>query len=106
MMPEEPRNSSYQTLGNRKSVRESETVSMRVSLCSLCESSIFDAKSVFTMDAYHILPRCLLALIPWVGGVIGAVVIQAFPGYWLRPSLCSVVVTALSGAGSAPQLLV
>ena len=57
------------------------------------------------MDAYHTFLWCLLALIPWVGDIIG-VVIQAFPGYWLGPSLCSVVATALSGAGSAPQLLV
>ena len=106
MMPEEPRNSSYQTLGNRKSVRVWDCFYVTVSMCSLCESSIFGAKSDFTMDAYHIFLWCLLALIPWVGDIIGVVVIQAFPGYWLGPSLCSVVVTALSGAGSAPQLLV
>ena len=79
---------------------------MTVSMCSLCESSIFGAKSDFTMDAYHIFLWCLLALIPWVGDIIDVVVIQAFPGYWLGPSLCSAVVTALSGAESAPQLLV
>ena len=62
---------------------------VEVSLCSLCEPSIFGAKSVFTMDAYHIFPQCLLALIPWIWNIIG-VVIQAFPGYWLGPSHCSV----------------
>ena len=77
-----------------------------VSLCSLCECNIFGAMSFYSMDAYHIFPQCVLTIIPLVGGVICVVVTRACTGYWLGPPLCSLVVTALSGAGSAPQLLV
>ena len=74
-------------------------------LCSLCESNIFGAKAVFGMDACHVFPQGVLALLPLIGGVIGVVVTRACTGCWAGPPLCSVVVTALSGAGSAPQLL-
>ena len=42
------------------------------------------------------------AIIPFIGGLTGAVVTRACPGYLVAPPLSSVVVTALSGAGSAP----
>ena len=75
------------------------------SLCSLHESSIFGARAVFGLDACYIFPQGVLAIIPLIGGVIGVVVTRACTGCWVGPPLCSVVVTALSGAGSSPQLL-
>ena len=51
-----------------------------VSLCSLHESNSFGARAVFSMDACHIFPQCVLAVIPLIGGVIGLVVTRAFTG--------------------------
>ena len=38
-------------------------------------------------------------------GVINVVLSRASTGYWAGASLCSIAITALSGAGSAPQFL-
>ena len=38
-------------------------------------------------------------------GVNNAVISRASTGYWAGAPLCSIAITALSGAGSAPQLL-
>ena len=40
---------------------------------------------------------------PWSGGVIGIVITRTCTGCWTGPPLCSVVVTALLWAGSAPS---
>ena len=55
------------------------------------------------MNAHHIFPQCVWPVPPW-WAVTGVVVTTACTGYGMGP-LCSVVVTALSGAGSAPWLL-
>ena len=44
-----------------------------VSLCSLCESNIFGVRAFLSLDAYHIFPQCVLAIITLIGGVIGVV---------------------------------
>ena len=38
-----------------------------VSLYSLCESSIFDKRFVFSIDACHILSQCVWTIIPLMG---------------------------------------
>lgn len=76
-----------------------------VALCSLCESSIFSMRVVFSMDASHILPQCVLDVIPLIWGVIVAVVTRACTGCWVGSPFCSVVVTALLGAGLLPSCL-
>lgn len=43
------------------------------SLCKMCVSNIFVARTVFCMYAIHIFPQSLLAIIPLIGGVIGVV---------------------------------
>ena len=62
----------------------------------------FNARTTFSMDASHLSPLCLLAVIPLIGDVTGVVLTRPCPGYLAGPPLCSVVVTALSGAGSIP----
>ena len=74
------------------------------SLCSLCESNIFGARAIFSMDSCLVFPQCVLAIIPLIGNVI-VVVTRACTGCLVWPPLCSVVVTALFDAGSPPQLL-
>ena len=49
-------------------------------LCSLHELNIFGARAVFSMDACHIFPHCVLADIPLIGGVISIVVTRACTG--------------------------
>ena len=46
------------------------------------------------MDAYQLFPQCMLAVFPLIGAVTDVVVTRACTGYWVRPPLCSVVVTA------------
>ena len=55
------------------------------------------------MPASHVFPQSVLAVIPLI--VIGVVVTKACTGCWVGLSLCSVAVTALLGAGYAPQFL-
>lgn len=43
------------------------------SLCKMCVSNIFVARTVFCMNAIHIFPQSLLAIIPLIGGMIGVV---------------------------------
>ena len=38
------------------------------SLCSLHGFNIFGARAVFSMDACHLFPQCVLALIPLIRG--------------------------------------
>ena len=75
------------------------------SLCRLCESEIFGVRTVFGMDASHVFPYHVLAIVPLIGGVFIVVVIRTCTGYLVEPPLCSVVVTAPLGTGSAPQFL-
>ena len=42
---------------------------MAVSLSRLHESNIFGARAAFSMDARHIFPQCVLAVIPLIGSV-------------------------------------
>ena len=48
-----------------------------LSLCSLHESNIFGVRAIFSMDAFHSFPQCVLAVIPLIGGVTGIVVTTA-----------------------------
>ena len=75
------------------------------SVCRLCESNIFVVRTGFCMDASHIFPQSVLAIILLIGGGICVVVSRASPGFWVGPPLFSMAVTALSGVGSTPQFL-
>lgn len=50
---------------------------MEESMCSLSTFNIFGERAVFIMDACHLFPQCMLAIIPMVGGVIDTVVTRA-----------------------------
>lgn len=78
---------------------------VEVSLCRLCKSNIFDARTIFGMDASHVFPQHGLAIIPLLVVVIHVVVSTACTGCWVGLPLCSTAVIALPGTGSAPQLL-
>ena len=54
---------------------------MGASLCSLCEFSIFGVRAVFSMDACHVFPQCVLAVIPLIGGETAVVMIRDCTGY-------------------------
>ena len=72
---------------------------MGVTRYRLCESNIFGVRAVFGTDVCHIFPQGVLAVVPLIGGVFGVVVTRACTGCWVGPPLCSVVVTAMLGAG-------
>lgn len=42
-----------------------------VSLCRLCGFNIFGMQAVFGVDVCRLFPRCVLAVIPLIGGVTG-----------------------------------
>lgn len=44
---------------------------VRLSLCSLYESSVFGERALFGMNASHVFPQSVLAIIPLVDSVIG-----------------------------------
>lgn len=75
----------------------------RVSLCRLRVPSAFCGRSGF-VDTNHIFAQCVLAAFSLIGG--GAEDGGAGARAWneLGLPLCSVAVTALSGAGSDPKL--
>ena len=75
-----------------------------VFLSSLCESNIFGVRAVVGMDACNVFSQGVLTIIPLIRSLISVVVTRACTGYCAGPPLCSMVVTALSGAGSASQL--
>ena len=54
------------------------------------------------MDASHVFPQSVLAIISLIGGVICVVVSRACAGCEVGLTLCSVAVTALLGVGFAP----
>ena len=53
---------------------------MGASLCSLCESNIFGARAVFSIDAYHVFSSVCAARYPSEGGVTGAMMTRACTG--------------------------
>ena len=54
------------------------------------------------MDTCHFFPQCMLAVFPLTIDVTDIVVTRACTGYQVGLPLCFVIVTALSGAVSAP----
>lgn len=68
-------------------------------------SNIFGARALFSMDASCIFPQSVMAITPWIGGVIGIVLSRACAGCEAGPPLCSVAINDLLEAGSSPQLL-
>ena len=71
------------------------------SLCRLHAFNVFGVRAGFGMDASHIIPQSVLAIIPLIG--VGG--FKACAGCEARFSLCIVAVPPLSGMGSALQLL-
>ena len=75
----------------------------------------FGAWAIFDMDACHVFPQGVPAII-LLGEegvcvcvcvcvcVFGVMVTRARSQCWVEPSPCSLIVTALLGAGFAPQL--
>ena len=55
---------------------------------------IFGARAVFSMDACHLFPQCMLAVIPLIGDVTDVVVTRACTRYCVG-LIYSLVVTAL-----------
>ena len=55
------------------------------------------------MDACHIFPQCVLAVIPLTVGVIGVVLTRAWTGCWAGSALSSAVVTSLWRQGLLPS---
>ena len=45
----------------------------------------FGVRAVFSMDACHVFPQCMLDVIPLIGGVTGVVVTRACTGYQVPP---------------------
>ena len=72
---------------------------VRASLCRMCKSSIFGSSSGFGVDASHVFPQTVPALIPLVRSVSSIVLRRAYAGYGAEPPLCSMAVTALSEQG-------
>lgn len=62
---------------------------MRASVCRLCESSIFGPRSGVGVDASHVVPQTVPALIPLVRSVSSVVLRGAYAGYGAAPPLCS-----------------
>lgn len=75
---------------------------MGASQYSLCGVNIFGVRSVFSMDASHLFPQFVLALIPFIRGVTCVVVTKSLQGMLVKPLLCCVIVTALSEEESPP----
>ena len=74
-----------------------------MTLCKLCESNIFGVRAVFGVGACYVLPQGVLAIVLLMGSVFGET--RATLDVGGGQPLCSVLVTALLGAGSAPQSL-
>lgn len=64
---------------------------------------IFGVRAVFGMGACYVFPQGVLAVVLLMGSTFGVGETRAYTGCWVEQPLCSVVVTALMGAGSAPQ---
>ena len=71
--------------------------------CVACVGIIFfGARAVFSVNIYHHFLPFILTIIPFNGSVIDVVVTRPRPEYLRGPPLCSVIVNAVSGVGSAP----
>ena len=68
-------------------------------LCSLWESNIFGVRAIFSTDACHVFPQCVLALIPLTGGVIVIVLTTVWTRHWRGSLLCSVLVNSPASNG-------
>lgn len=55
------------------------------------------------MDASHVFPPSVLAIIPLIGCVVGVVVSRGCAGCEVGLPLCSMAITTLSGLGFAPS---
>lgn len=66
---------------------------------------IFGVRAVFGVGACYVFPQGVLAIVLLMGSMFGVGETRAYTGCWVEQPLCSVVVTALMGAGSAPQSL-
>ena len=71
----------------------------------LCVSIVFGARAGFSLDASHVFYQSVLLIFPLIGDKVGVVVSRVHDGYEAGLPLCSMAVTALSGEGSAPQLV-
>ena len=50
--------------------------------CVACMGLVFfGVKAVFSVDACHLFPQCMLAVIPLTGGVTDVVLTRACTGY-------------------------
>ena len=74
-----------------------------VTLRRLCESNIFGVRAVLDVGACYVFPRGVLAIVLLMGSMFGVGETTAYTGCWVGQPLCSVVVTALLGVGSAPS---
>lgn len=79
---------------------------MGTSLCRLCDSNIFGARSALSIDAYHVFLQCVLPIIP-LRGCDWCYDDQSLHWGLIRASslLCACH-SAVGGAGSASQMLV
>ena len=62
---------------------------VRPSLCSLCVFDIFGARTVFSVDAFHLLPQFVLAIIPFISGVTCVVVTKSL--HWMLSEASSLL---------------
>ena len=74
-------------------------------LCTLCVSNVFGVRAGFDMDASHIFPHGVLAIITLIRGVVGVEESNAYAGCVVGLPLCFMAIATLSGVGPAPQLL-
>ena len=54
---------------------------MRMSYVACMGLIFFGARAVVSVDACHLFPQCMLAIIPLIGGVTVVVVARACTGY-------------------------
>ena len=62
---------------------------MGASQCSLCGVNIFGLRSVFSVDAFHLFPQFVLAIIPFVSGVTCVVVTKSL--HWMLSEASSLL---------------
>ena len=75
---------------------------MEVSLCRLHESNIFDERAVFSRDACHVFPQCVLTVMPLIEDLITVVMTRACTGCCPGPLLCSVLSLSCQGRVCSP----
>lgn len=62
---------------------------MGASQCSLCGVNTFGLRSVFSVDAFHLLPQFVLAIIPFISGVTCVVVTKSL--HWMLSEASSLL---------------